>query len=268
MTWLGYAKGWLGHPDQALACLSSVVERAPAMSWGPALVVYSILKVQISSFFTDGAGLAQATKALSKRVSELDLAQYKSMATIYQGHVVSCCGDPEGGIALMQEGMEAYRASGTVIWSGHYHALLAEAHQRVGRLREARQLLAEAQGLAERTGERWYDAELARRLGEVEHRQGSAGAAERRFQQALATARRQHAKLWELHAATSLARLWHEQHRSAEARAVLAPVYGWFGEGFQTTSLRSAKGLLDELDQGPEQIFQQGYHQDPFRKCS
>jgi predicted ATPase len=173
------------------------------------------------------------------------------MATIYQGHVVSCCGDPEGGIALMQEGMEAYRASGTVIWSGHYHALLAEAHQRVGRLHEARQLLAEAQGLAERTGERWYDAELARRLGEMEHQQGNVGAAERRFQQALATARRQHAKLWELHAATSLARLWHEQHRSAEARAVLTPVYGWFEEGFQTASLRSAKTLLGELDQGP-----------------
>jgi predicted ATPase len=193
---------------------------------------------------------------------------YKAMATIYQGHVVSCCGDPEGGIALMQEGMEAYRASGTVIWSGHYHALLAEAYQRVGRLREARRLLAEAQGLAGRTGERWHDAELARRLGEVEHQQGSAGAAERRLQQALAIARRQHAKLWELHAATSLARLWQEQHRSAEARAVLAPVYGWFGEGFQTASLRSAKALLDELDQEPGQIFQQGYHQDPFRKCS
>ncbi|MBV9118730.1 MAG: hypothetical protein JOY63_15345, partial [Acetobacteraceae bacterium] len=138
MTWLGYAKCWLGYPDQALACLSSVIERAPAMSWEPALVVYSILKVQISSFFTGGAGLAQATEALSKRVSELDLAQYKAMATIYRGHVASCRGEPESGIAVMQEGMEAYRASETVVWSSHYHALLAEAYQRVGQLRKAR----------------------------------------------------------------------------------------------------------------------------------
>ncbi|MBV8614587.1 MAG: hypothetical protein JOY66_12590, partial [Acetobacteraceae bacterium] len=267
-TRLGYAKCWLGYPDQALACLSSVIERAPQMGWEPARVVYSILRVQIGSFFTDGAGLAQATKALSKRISELDLALYKAMATIYQGHVVSCCEDPEGGIAVMQRGMEAYHASGTVIWSGHYHALLAEAYQRVGRLHEARRLLAEAQHLAGRTGERWYDAELARRLGELDRQQGDTSAAERRLQQALATARRQHARLWELHAATSLARLWHGQRRSAEARAVLAPVYGWFGEGLQTASLRSAKVLLDELDQGTGQIFQQGYHQDPFRTCS
>jgi predicted ATPase len=102
----------------------------------------------------------------------------------------------------------------------------------------------------------------------VDRQQGDTSAAERRLQQALATARRQHARLWELHAATSLARLWHGQGRSGEARAVLAPVYGSFGEGLQTASLRSAKALLDELDQGPGQIFQQGYHQDPFRKCS
>ncbi len=169
------------------------------------------------------------------------------MATIYQGHVVSCSGDPEGGIAVMHEGMEAYRASETVIWSGYYHALLAEANQRLGRLHEARQLLVEAQDLAERTGEGWYDAELARRLGEVDRQQGNAGAGEKHFKQALAISRRQHARLWELHASTSLARLWHEQHRSAEARAVLSPVYGWFKEGLQTSSLRSAKMLLDGL---------------------
>jgi predicted ATPase len=115
----------------------------------------------------------------------------------------------------------------------------------------------DAQDLAERTSERWYDAELARRLGEVEREQGNVSAAEKRFQQALAISRRQHAKLWELHTATSLARLWHEQHRNAEARAVLAPVYGWFKEGFQTKSLRSAKGLVEELDHGPEKISRQ-----------
>jgi tetratricopeptide (TPR) repeat protein len=250
-TWLGYVKCWLGYPDQALAYLSSVVERAPMMDWAPALVAYSTLEVQARSFFTDGLELVPRIRALSKRIGELDLALYNSMATIYWGYATSCCEDPEGGIAVMHEGMEAYRASETVIWSGYHRALFAEAYRRLGRLREARQLLTEAQDLAERTGERWYDAELVRRLGEVDRRQGNVWAAERRFKQALAISRRQHAKLWELHAATSLARLYHEQHRSAEARAVLAPVYDWFREGSQTASLRRAKALLDELDRLP-----------------
>jgi predicted ATPase len=118
----------------------------------------------------------------------------------------------------------------------------------LGRLHEARQLLIEAQDGAERTGERWYDAELMRRLGEVDRQEGDLGAAESRFKQALAIARRQHAKLWELHAATSLARLWQEQQRGADARAVLAPVYGWFEEGLETGSLRRAKAVLEELE--------------------
>jgi predicted ATPase len=119
----------------------------------------------------------------------------------------------------------------------------------LGHSQKAKQHLTDAQDLAERTGERWYDAELARRLGEVEHQRGHVGAAEKCFKQSLTISRRQQAKLWELHAATSLARLWHEEHRSAEARAILAPVYGWFKEGLQTSSLRRAKSLLDELEE-------------------
>jgi predicted ATPase len=148
----------------------------------------------------------------------------------------------------MREGIAAYAATEAVIWSGYHRALLSEAYQRLGRPHEARQLLIEAQDGAERSGERWYDAELMRRLGEVDRQEGNFGAAERRFKQALAIARRQHAKLWELHAATSLARLWQEQHRSVEAHAILAPVYGWFKEGLDTGSLRRAEAVSEELD--------------------
>jgi len=81
----------------------------------------------------------------------------------------------------------------------------------------------------------------------VDRQAGDLGAAERRFKQALAIAQRQHARLWELHAATSLARLWHQQRRDAEARAVLAPVYEWFKERLETSSLRRARAVLEEL---------------------
>ncbi len=180
--------------------------------------------LNVSSFFIEGAELAWPVERFSKLAREFEMASYEAMATIYRGHVISCSGNSEKGIALMNEGIEAYAATETVIWSGYYRALLAEAYQRLGRSPEARQLLIEAQDLAERTGERWYDAELARRLGEVDRQQGNVSAAETCFKQALAIARRQHARLWELHAATSLGRLWHEQNRSAKARAVLAPV--------------------------------------------
>ena len=219
------------------------------MSNAVAQAEFSAVQVKVSSYFTEAAELAPSVERLSKLARELGVALFDAMVTIHQGYIISCRGDAEQGIGLMEEGIAAYAATEAVIWSGYHRALLSEAYQRLGRLREARQLLIEAQDWAERSGERWYDAELTRRLGEVDRQEGDLGAAETRFKQALATAQRQHAKLWELHAATSLARLWQEQQRSAEARAVLAPVYGWFKEGLETGSLRRAKAVLEALDQ-------------------
>ncbi len=245
---LGRTRCWLGYLDQARSHISAVLESAPPTGYPSSQVEFLAIDVYVTSFFTDGAELANLAERFSRLAREFGLALYEARATIYQGYVLSSRGDPEEGIALIKEGMDSYAATEAVIWSGYHRALLAEAHQRLGRLHEARQLLHEAQDWAEHSGERWYDAELERRLGEVDRRQGNISAAEKRFKQALALSRRQHAKLWELHAATSLARLWHEQHRSAEARAVLSPVHCWFKEGFQTASLRRAKTLLDELD--------------------
>jgi len=110
-------------------------------------------------------------------------------------------------------------------------------------------LLGEALELVERTGERWFAAELNRHKGELLLRQGHTEAAEKLYCKALSIAREQGAKLWELRAAVSLARLGRDQCRRAEARDLLAPVYGWFTEGFATPDLKDAKALLDELDQ-------------------
>ena len=237
----------LGHLDRSLTRLSAVTERAPPAGYPASRVEFLAVHVNVKSFFIETAELARLVERFSELAREFGLALYDAMATIYRGHVTSCRGDPETGSALLNAGMGAYAATGAAIWSGYHRALLAEAYQRLGQLCEARQILSEAQDWAERSGERWYDAELARRLGELDRQEGSLSAAERRFKQALAISRRQHARLWELHAATSLARLWHEQRRSAEARAVLAPVYDCFREGLHTASLRRAKALLDEL---------------------
>jgi predicted ATPase len=101
--------------------------------------------------------------------------------------------------------------------------------------------------LIERTRERWFAAELNRHKGQLLLRKGRREAAEQLYRKALSIAQEQEAKLWELRAAVSLARLGREQGRRAEARDILAPVYGWFTEGFDTPDLKEAKALLDEL---------------------
>jgi predicted ATPase len=109
-------------------------------------------------------------------------------------------------------------------------------------------LLDEALQMVDRTGERWFEAELNRHKGHLLLRQGRTQAAEELYRKALRIAREQQANLWELRAAASLARLRRDQGERAEARDLLAPVYGWFTEGFNTPDLKEAKALLDELD--------------------
>ena len=128
-----------------------------------------------------------------------------------------------------------------------YIALLAGVCEIAGQIEEAAGRLDQALQLVERTGERWFAAELNRQKGRLLLRQGHPEAAEELFRKALSIAREQGAKLWELRAAVSLARLWRSQGRLAEAHDLLAPVYDWFTEGFATPDLKDAKALLDEL---------------------
>jgi predicted ATPase len=125
--------------------------------------------------------------------------------------------------------------------------LLAAAYEVAGEIEEGLTVLDESRQIVKRTGERWLEAELNRHTGELLQRQGQAEAAEELYRKALSIAREQKAKLWELRAAASLARLRRDRGRRAETRDLLAPVYGWFTEGFDTADLKQAKALLDEL---------------------
>jgi predicted ATPase len=129
----------------------------------------------------------------------------------------------------------------------HYLALLARASEIAGQVEEGLTLLDDAFQIVERTGERLLTGELNRHKGRLLLRQGNAEAAEELYRKALSIAREQEAKLWELRASVSLARLRRDQGRRAEAHDLLAPVYGWFTEGFYTQDLREAEALLDEL---------------------
>jgi predicted ATPase len=131
----------------------------------------------------------------------------------------------------------------------YYLALLAEASAKVGKTAEGLEALTEAPATLTKSGVRWWEAELYRLKGELllQHTWTQPEEVEVCFQQALTVARRQQAKSLELRAAMSLARLWQRQDKQVEAHELLAPVYGWFTEGFDTTDLQEAKALLEEL---------------------
>jgi predicted ATPase len=142
-----------------------------------------------------------------------------------------------------------YEATGSELFSSYFLALLADAHGRAGQAATGLRLAADALDRVGRTGVRWIEAELHRLRGDLLLVLLGADQpeAEACFRRALAVAREQDAKMWELRAAISLARLWRDQGKRAMAHDLLAPIYGWFTEGFETADLRDAKALLDEL---------------------
>jgi predicted ATPase len=147
----------------------------------------------------------------------------------------------------LRRGLAAKRATGADIKLPYYFGLLAEAHRQIGRTTEGLTLLSEALELVERTGERWFEAELCRLRGEVLRAKGDREGAELWFSRSLAKAQAQNAKLWELRACRSIARLRGDQGKCTEGRKLLAAAYESFTEGLDTPDLQEAKALLEEL---------------------
>jgi predicted ATPase len=158
-------------------------------------------------------------------------------------------GQTEEGLHLLQKGIAAFRARRDEDFFPHSLFVAAEAAGGAGHIDQALKLIAEGLERVERNEEHWFEAELHRLQGEALLVLSPERAAETEtfYRQALAVARGQSARFWELRAATSLARLWRDQGRRAEAYDLLAPIYGWFTEGFGTADLNDVKILLDEL---------------------
>jgi predicted ATPase len=171
-----------------------------------------------------------------------------AQGTIYRGCLKVRNGDVTEGMSFLRRGSIDYRTTGAEVWMPYFIALLANASEAAEQIEEALTLLEEALQIVERTGERWFAAELHRHKGQLLLRQGHTEAAEELYCKALSIARDQEAKMWELRAAVSLTRLRRDQGRRAGARNLLAPVYGWFTEGFDTPDLKEARALLDELE--------------------
>jgi predicted ATPase len=187
--------------------------------------------------------------------AEQGFTYWLAEATILKGWTLAEAGQGAEGLAQMREGLVAYAATGARLWRLYYLALMAETHGKVGRVKDGLADLAEAVDLVQSTGEREHEAELYRLRGELTLKQSPFASpdfagqkeAEQCFRSAIDTARGQQAKSLELRAAVSLARLWQQQGKQKEAHTMLADIYNWFTEGFDTADLKDAKGLLNQL---------------------
>jgi predicted ATPase len=150
---------------------------------------------------------------------------------------------------MITSGITAWRSTGATFLLPSHLSYLAGAYAGLGQLDEAWRCVGEAMTTIETTKERWFDAEVNRLAGEIALKspEPDTAKAEAYFERSLAVARMKVAKSWELRAAMSMARLWRDQGKRDEARDLLAPVYGWFTEGFDTLDLKEAKALLDDL---------------------
>jgi predicted ATPase len=243
---LGYVLFFLGYPDQGLAQSRAAIAGAGRLAHPPSLAVTLGCGTMLALLAEDHVAFGEWVGQMVAIAIEQSFDFWRAYGTICRGWIKVTSGDVTQGVSLLRTGLAAYRATGGETYMPHHIALLARACEIAERIEEGLSLLDEALEIAEITGERWFAAELNRHKGRLLLQQGHAHAAEELYRQALSIAEEQKAKLWELRAAMSLARLCRDQGRS-DARDLLAPVYGWFTEGFDTPDLKQAKALLHEL---------------------
>jgi predicted ATPase len=251
---------FLGYPDQALkkSREALTLARELAHPWSSA---YALDWAAMFHQFRREEQAAQERAEAAITVStEQGVPFWLAWGTVVRGWALAERGQAEEGLAQIRQGLAALRAMGGELGRPYQLALLAPAHGKGGQAKEGLAVLAEALAAVDNRGERWWEAELYRLKGELTlqklHILGSKVPvsspqteveAEACFEQAIAIARRQQAKSLELRAVMSLARLWQQQGKKDKARPILAELYGWFTEGFDTKDLQEAKALLEEL---------------------
>ena len=244
---LGSVLFCLGYPDQALARSNAAISEARTLGHQPSLAVTLAFGARLLLLIGDNSVLGERAAQLIAVSTEQSFEYWRALGTIYRGWAKINYGEVTEGVFLLRSGSTAYGATGAAAWAPFHLGLQARAVEIAGQVEEAALLVDEALQIVERTGERWFAAELNRHKGKLLLRQGHPEAAEELYCKALSIAAEQEAKLWELRAAVSLGRLRRDQGRRTQALDLLAPVYGWFTEGFDTPDLKEAKALLDEL---------------------
>ncbi|HEV8718504.1 MAG TPA: AAA family ATPase, partial [Candidatus Binatia bacterium] len=255
----------LGHPDQALQKNHEALTLAQELSHPHSLAFALCFASVLHQFRREAQAAQERAEAAIALTSEQGFPYWLAWATILRGWALAEQGHAEEGIAQIRQGLAAYWATGAELRRPHFLTLLAEAYEKKGQTKEGLDILAETLTLVNKTGERYWEAELYRLKGELSLKSAvrspqstvtnprpltpdPQGEAEACFRQAIAIARRQSAKSLELRAVISLSRLWQQQGKKGQARILLAEIYNWFTEGFDTKDLQEAKALLEELN--------------------
>jgi predicted ATPase len=249
LSYRSWALWFLGHPQAAVADSDRALKDAREIGQA-ATLMYALTHASLTHTFCGNYAIAKAiTDELVALASEKGTVFWKAQGMLLQGQLSALTGKASSAIETGSAGMAAYRSTGSSVWVSLHLASLARAYADLGKFDDARRSIREATSAIETTMERWWEAEVHRTAGEIALRapEPDTPRAQAYFERSLAVARAQHAKSWELRAAMSMARLWRDQGKPQQARELLAPVYGWFTEGFDTLDLKEAKALLAEL---------------------
>ena len=248
LSFLARTQWLLGYPDAARRNAERAVKLAREIS--PAGLMHALgftflPQICIGSYETVNTLLDELVALADEKGSPL----WKVSGLIFRGCLLATMGKGADAIHTLTEQIPKYLASGTRLWMPSILSCLATAYADQGQFEQASRCIDEVIANVETTKQKWCEAEVHRLAGEVALKSPPPDAtkAEAYFQRALAVARQQQARSWELRAAMSLARLWRDQGKVQQARELLAPVYGWFTEGFDTRDLKEAKALLEEL---------------------
>ena len=251
LSWKSLACWLLGYPQTALADAEQALKVAREMGHS-ATLMYVLNFSAWTNIFCGNYAVANALvdefSALKDKTGSLFWGAWGMMQ---RGFLMALTGKTPDAVQTITSGLTAMRATGTTMWMPLWLSYLTRANAEIGQFDDVRRGIGEAIVAVEAAKERWCEAEVNRIAGEIAllSPKPDLAKAEAYFERALAVAREQEAKSWELRAAMSMARLWRDQGRRQQARDILAPVYGWFTEGFGALDLKRAKAMLDELAQ-------------------
>jgi predicted ATPase len=239
---------YLGYPEAALADADRAVRAAREIGQTVTLMFAQACATWVTRLCGDWAITSSLADELVALANEKGAAWWKAIGTLTQGSVSALTGRANA-VEIITSGLAALRSTGATVYIPTYLSYLATAQADLGRFDDAWRSIDEAMTAVETTKEGMYEAEIRRTAGEIALKSPERNVAKAQFyfERALTVARQQQAKSRELRAAMSLARLWRDRGKVQQARELLAPVYGWFTEGFDTRDLKEAKVLLDGL---------------------
>ena len=249
LSYQSLARWMLGYPGAALADADHALRNAREAGQ-VAAVMHALLNTSLTHILCGNCATAGAQfDELVALADQKSAAQWKAQGMLMRGCVFAAVGTFSDAVPIITSGLTALRSTGSTNYMPWYLLHWGIAYAGLHRFDDASRWVGEAMMAMETSQERWCEADVHRIAGEIAQMspERDTAKAEACFEHALAVARQQQAKSWELRAATSMARLWRDQGKRNEARELLAPVYGWFTEGFDTLDSKQAKALLDEL---------------------